>query len=82
MKIAAQLSESDIRQIIADHFGVQPSAVRIEPIAEQRDGPYGSPATVRACVETDSERPVIAQQTVVMGSATFGPMTITMPTKR
>lgn len=51
MKYNADLTETDIIQIIADHFEVDPKQVTLSYEREQQDGPHYSPPSFSATVE-------------------------------
>ena len=81
MKATVKLNENDMRTILAERFGADPKTIRMHYTAAEQDGPHYSPPRITVEIDVD-DRPVIAQQTVVMGGAVFGPTTIVMPSKR
>jgi len=62
MTVTVRITEADIRNIIAEHFGINPLDVTLHHVASMQDGPHHSPATVRAEVEgVDPQRLIAAQ---------------------
>jgi hypothetical protein len=82
MKTTVKLNENDIRAILAERYGCDQKAIRMRYTATEQDGPHYSPASMTAEIDVDEQPAVIAQQTVVMGGAVFGPTTIVMPGRR
>lgn len=81
MKQTIELDENDIIALITEKYGAVSVSLRIHEAIDDGHCRH-SPARVTAQAVVSNERPVIAQQTVVMGDAAFGSTHIVMSTRK